>query len=185
MFKKKLQITALLLSAICSQVEAETISTDGNWHQFDIDTDISNTWIDLDNNPLTFDFTLTGTAILDVVDAGFGGDRFTVIPFIIEQVIGYQERIGNNTYPTSVGVNFDQAYSDVNYSRYSYTLLPGSYTLVSGELVESALDDNGSPINATVGAIRLTSVPLPAAAWLYLTGSALMGFASRRRQANA
>ena len=184
MFNKKTLVAAVLLSVLSAQAEAQIITADGQWNAFDVDEEISGglEWIDLDGNPLTFDFTLTDSAVLDVVDAGFGGDRFGLSPFIIEQVIGYQERTGNNTFPSSVVLDFDQAYTDLNYSLYTYTLLPGTYSL-TGLLIESALDGAGTPINATVGAVRLTSaVPLPAAAWLYMGGTALMGFISRRRK---
>jgi hypothetical protein len=194
MLKKKLLIAAALLAALSTQAEAQTISADSTWHEFDVDDLLSSTggleWIDLDGNPLTFDFTLTQSTVLDVVDAGFGGDRFALdftgpINFITRP----ETSSALNTYDNSIGLNFDAAFANQDYSKFSITLLAGTYTL-SGELIESVLYDPGTgiptPLNATVGAVRLTpaAVPLPAAAWLYITGTALMGFISRRRNAN-
>ncbi len=64
-----------------------------------------------------------------------------------------------------------------------YLLSAGQHS-ITGLLSLSALDDSNTPINATVGAVSLTAVPLPAAAWLYATGAALIGAVSRRRSAN-
>jgi hypothetical protein len=185
MFKKKILIAAALLAALSVQAEAQTITADGVWNEFDVDGELGPQWIDLDNNPLTFDFTLTQSAVLDVVDAGFGGDRFGLTFTGINFVTLPETSNAVNTFPNSVVVRFDQAFASSDYSKYSLTLQAGTYSL-TGFMVESALDDTGSPINATVGAVRLTpaAVPLPAAAWLYVTGTTLMGFISRRRKAN-
>lgn len=188
MIKKKLLITALLLSALNAQAEAETITVDGLWHKFDVDESASTSglleWIDFDGNPLTFNFTLTQEAILDVVDAGFGKDRFfiSIQGSIPSPAIVHESSNSVNTYPDSIGLDFDQAFASPDYSKFSITLAPDTYSVI-GSLKQSALDETGREINATVGAIRLTAVPLPTAAWLYVTGTALLGFVSRRRQA--
>ncbi|MDP3330401.1 MAG: hypothetical protein Q8S55_00155, partial [Methylococcaceae bacterium] len=78
----KLFLAAALLAALCGQAEAASLTADGAWNTFDVD-DLSSAsgnleWIDLDGNALSFDFTLTESAYLKVVDAGFAGDRFNV-----------------------------------------------------------------------------------------------------------
>lgn len=185
MNKNKLFLAAIIMSALCAQAEASTLVADGAWNAFDVDSSVSNSgnleWIDLDNNALSFDFTLSGVALLEVVDGGFAGDRFDVYD---NGVLLDQTSFAGNTYPNSVGIDFDQAFADNNYSRGIFKLGVGSHS-ITGILSQSALDNTGAAINATVGAVRivtLTSVPLPAAAWLYLTGTALMGFVSRRRK---
>jgi hypothetical protein len=184
MIKKSL-LAAALLSALVAQAEAATLDANGAWNTFDVDnlTSISRNleWIDLnDGSPLSFNFTLSGSAYLKVVDGGFAGDRFNV--FDNGNLLD-QTSVAVNTYPASVGLAFDQAFADSNYSRGVFLLEAGNHS-ITGLLSQSALDDTNSPINATVGAVSLTAVPLPAAAWLYLTGTALMGFVSRRRKSN-
>ncbi|QSB02523.1 hypothetical protein JWZ98_06155 [Methylomonas sp. EFPC1] len=179
---KKSVLAVALLSAICTQAEAITLNADGAWHAFDVDNSVSNSggleWIDLDNNALSFEFTLTGSAILRVVDAGFAGDRFKI--FNAASVLGETSAAVNN-YPTSVYSDFDLAYTTSGYSHGEFLLSAGSYQ-ISGLLIESALDDTSTELNATVGAVSLTAVPLPAAAGLYAAGAGLLGLVSRRRK---
>lgn len=180
----KLFFAAALLAALCGQAEAASLTADGAWNTFDVD-DLSSAsgnleWIDLDGNALSFDFTLTESAYLKVVDAGFAGDRFNVYD---NGVLLDQTSAVANTYPGSIGLNFDTAYASDIFSKGLFLLGAGNHS-ITGLLSQSALDDSNLPINATVGAVSLTAVPLPAAAWLYLTGTALMGFVSRRRKAN-
>lgn len=183
MIKKKFLVIAALLSALCTHAEASTLTADGAWNAFDVDNSVSNSgnleWIDLDNNALSFDFTLSGVALLEVVDGGFAGDRFNVFD---NGVLLDQTSVASNTFPASIGLDFDAAYASPLYSRGLFWLGAGSHS-ITGLLSQSALNGT-TPINATVGAVSLTAVPLPAAAWLYLTGTALMGFVSRRRKTN-
>lgn len=182
MIKKSL-LAAALLSALCTQAQASTLVADGAWNAFDVD-DISSVssgleWIDLDGNALSFDFTLTGSAYLKVVDGGFAGDRFNVYD---NGVLLNQTSVATNTYPASIGLDFDAAYASPLYSQGLFWLGTGSHS-ITGLLSQSAL--NGTvAFNATVGAVSLTAVPVPAAAWLYLTGIALMGLVFRRRNSN-
>ncbi len=180
----KLFLAAALLAALCGQAEAASLTADGAWNAFDVD-DLSSAsgnleWIDLDGNALSFDFTLTESAYLKVVDAGFAGDRFNVYD---NGVLLDQTSAVANTYPGSIGLNFDTAYASDIFSKGLFLLSAGSHS-ITGLLSQSALDNSNLPINATVGAVSLTAVPLPAAAWLYLTGTALMGIVSSRRKAN-
>ncbi|AMK75574.1 MULTISPECIES: hypothetical protein [Methylomonas] len=181
---KKSVLAAALLSAICTQAEAITITADGAWHAFDVDPSVSSSgyaeWIDLNNDTLSFDFSLSGSAILKVVDAGFAGDRFAVFNGVGSLLLGPTSSPVNN-YPVNVGTDFNAAFADTNYSRGEFLLGPGNYQIF-GYLLESALDDSNSAIDATVGAISLTAVPLPAAAGLYAAGAGLLGLVSRRRK---
>ena len=182
MIKKSL-LAAALLSAFVAQAEAATLVSDGAWNTFDVDDLTSDSgnleWIDSnDGSPLSFNFTLPVSAYLRVVDGGFAGDRFNV--FDNGNLLG-ETSAAVNSYPASLGLDFDQAYADPNFSHGMYLLEAGSHS-ITGALSVSALDDTNAALNATVGAVSLTSVPIPAAAWLYLSGTALMGFVSRRRK---
>ena len=182
MIKKAFFSIALL--ALTSQAQAATLNVDGVWNTFDVDSSLSNSgnleWIALDGSPLSFDFTLSQSAYLRVVDGGFAGDRFQI--FDNGNTLGTTSNTTNN-YPNSIGLDFDLALADSSYSQGIYLLSAGQHS-ITGLLSLSALDDSNPPINATVGAVSLTSVPLPAAAWLYATGAALIGAVSRRRSAN-
>lgn len=184
MIKKSILATALL-AAMCANAEAAPISADGAWHAFDVDDSVSSSggleWIDLDNNALSFEFTLTGSAILRVVDGGVAGDRFRIFNNLSD-VLG-ETSAAANTYPDSVDTDFDAAFANFDYSRGEFLLGAGTYQ-ISGLLIQSALDDTGAEINATVGGISLTAVPLPTAAWLYVTGAGLIGLVSRSRKAS-
>jgi hypothetical protein len=182
---KKSVLAAALLSALCTQAEAITINADGAWHAFDVDPSVANSgsaeWIDLNNDTLSFEFSLSSSAILRVVDGGFAGDRFAVFNGT-GNLLGATSSPVNN-YPVSVGIDFDAAFADANYSRGEFLLGPGNYQIF-GYLLQPALDDSNAAIDATVGAVSLTAVPLPAAACLYLSGAGLLGWVSRRRQSN-
>ncbi|ATG91631.1 VPLPA-CTERM sorting domain-containing protein [Methylomonas koyamae] len=181
MFNKKYLLSAALCAALSANAGAATLAADGQWHAFDIDETSSASagleWIDLDGNASSFDFSLTGSAILRIVDGGFAGDRFDV--FNGNLLLG-QTSAATNNYPESLGLDFDAAFADGRYSRGVFLLGPGSYR-ISGLLSLSALDDNAGALNATVGAISLTAVPLPAAAWMYLAGTGLLGLTARRQ----
>lgn len=186
-------VAALLVATVATGASATTvnITADGSWYQFDIDEFYSQSggleWIDAinddeglyngDGSALGFALTLTQASMLTVVDAGFGGDEFTI-------TINGQDYLSSaaiNTYDTSVGTDFDAAFADgTQYSYLNIVLGAGTY-FISGELAASALDDTGMPLNATVGALRVSEVPVPAAAWLF--GSALVaGFGAARRR---
>jgi len=177
---KKLCLAGLLtVAATCTQ--AATLAADGAWHPFDVDEWVSLSggleWIDPDGAALSFDFILTAPAYLRVVDAGFAGDRF--------QVLDNGEWLGETSvpvasYPDSVAADFDAAYVNAAYSRAVYWLEAGSHR-ISGLLSESAVDDSGLSINASLGAVNLTAVPVPAAVWLFGAGLGLLSGVSRGR----
>ncbi|UOA08077.1 VPLPA-CTERM sorting domain-containing protein [Methylobacter sp. S3L5C] len=183
MNKNKLFIAAVLMSTLCGQAEAASLVADGTWNEFDVSKMLSNSgnleWIDYESNDaLSFDFTLTGSAYLKVVDGGFAGDRYNV--YDNGNLLG-QTSVAVNTYPDSIGHDFDAASADSNFSYGSFLLGAGTHS-ITGLLSQSALDDSSIELNSTFGAVSLTAVPLPAAAWLYLTGTALMSFVARRRK---
>jgi hypothetical protein len=169
-----------LTFALNVQAGSVALPADGQWHAFDVDEITANSggleWIDLDNETLSFDFTLASAGILTVVDAGFGGDRFRVFD---NGVLLGETTAGNNTYPTGT-TDFDAAYADVNFSRAVFNLAPGAHS-ITGLLSQSALDGVGDPINATLGAVRLSAVPIPAAWVLLLGAGGLLARFTRRR----
>ncbi len=188
---KKTLFAVALASAFSMQANASiiTLASDGQWNTFDVDNTYAVSggleWIDAQNalgynndgSALHFTFTLTDPANLTVVDGGFAGDQFQV--FNNGTALGYTS-VATNSYPTSVGTNFDAALSDTTYSSAVFHLGAGSYN-ITGLLTVSAVDDSSTPFNATVGAVSLTAVPVPAALGFFLAGTGLMGFFSRRR----
>lgn len=187
---KKTLLAVALASAFSMQAEASTIAltADSSWYTFDVDNSYSVSggleWIDAqsaagynnDGSALHFTFTLSGSADLTVVDGGFAGDQFQV--FNNGTALGFTS-VPANSYPTSLATNFDAALANSNYSSAIYHMGAGTYD-ITGLLSLSALAA-GSPLNATVGAVSLTAVPVPAALGLFLAGSSLMGLSSRRR----
>jgi len=156
---------------------------DSSWQQFDVDPISAlsggSEWIDLGGDALSFSFTTTATTLLTIVDGGFAGDRFEV--FDGATSLGLTS-LAANSYPNSVGVDFDAALADSAYGFATFLLAPGTHT-ISGRLAASALLDDGTPLDATVGGLRLTPtpVPLPASALLLMSGTGLLAFWRRRR----
>lgn len=189
MFRRHLLIAALLTSAGITSANAALVnlSTDGSWNQFDVTPDLALDgglgWIDIaDGSALSFQFTVNAGSVaqLTVVDTGFSGDRFSVSVNGIAQA---PTTAAANSYPVAIGqADFDTALGNADYSRGLYLLGAGTYT-VTGTLLSSALDGTGAPLNATSGGLKVdvSAVPLPAAAWLMLSGLGAMGLRLRRR----
>ena len=178
-----------LALALCAggTAHATTIAVspdDSSWHQLDVAPDFALSggfeWIDAaTNEALSFTFTNATSILLTIVDGGFAGDRFEV--FDGSASLGLTSLAGNS-FPNSVGVDFDTALTNSAYSFATFLLAPGTHT-ISGRLTTSALLDDGTPLNSTVGGLRLTPtpVPLPASALFLMSGTGLLAFLRRRR----
>jgi len=160
------------------------LTADGLWHTFDVDALTASSgglnWIDLDDgSALSFQINNTAPLLLTIVDGGFAGDVFEVRDNA--GVLGATSA-ATNTYPISIGLDFDAALLDSSYSHGRFLLLPGSHTL-TGSLLTSAVADFGA-LDATVGGLMLQAVPEPAHYAMLLAGLGLLSFAARRRSAN-
>lgn len=193
-FRPILPVATFLLATVTGAAQASSVPviTDGRWYSFDVDEVIATSggleWIDAitdseggyngDGSALSFTFALSQAAQLTIVDAGFGGDRFQV------NING--EEYLTSLVPASAGdslvTDFDAALNAYDhYSSLTLMLGAGEYT-IGGALFASALDESGAPYNATVGGIRVSEVPLPAAGWLFAS-ALLAGFGFIRRRA--
>jgi hypothetical protein len=138
-----------------------------------------------DGSKISFTFTLASQGLLKIVDAGYAGDRFEV--FSGSTSIGLTSAVPVTSYessPPNALTDFDAAYADhANFSYALFMLEAGTYT-ISGQLTQS-VQLAGAPLNATVGGLSVTAVPLPAAAWLLLSGFGGLGVMRRTRSAQA
>ncbi|HWK51772.1 MAG TPA: hypothetical protein VNR40_17890, partial [Steroidobacter sp.] len=169
-FRLSACLTAMMALACAGGASAETIAVnaDNTWHAFDVDELLSASggldWISIeDGSTLSFTFTTVTDTLLTIVDAGFAGDRFNVFN---NGVLLGQTSVPVQT-ASSVGLNFDAALATGNYSFATYLLSAGTHT-ITGTLSQSWLDEYGMPLNATVGALRVSPVPLPGALLLLL-----------------
>lgn len=183
MFKKVALFAAMAWAfAQPAQATLVNLTPDGNWNAFDVDAFTAASggleWIDLiDGSPLSFSFTLPSHGILTVVDGGFAGDKFKITVNGIE----YSTSTPVDSYPNSVGLDFDAALADNQYSALRLDLAAGTYT-VTGLLSQSAQDGSGNDINATVGGIKAVIPVAPTWALLGL-GAGLLPMFNRRRWA--
>jgi hypothetical protein len=177
----------LTIAAVMGSAHATLINLnpDGKWYAFDVDDLVSPglEWVDAQNAPgyrndgsvLSFHFTLARSTEFRVVDGGYGGDEFNV------SINGtsYATSAAVDTYPDRVSTNFDSAWINPDYSKRSWILAPGDYT-VTGTLSKSALA-SGLEINATVGAVQL--VPEPGTWGTLVAGLIAVAGIARRRLA--
>jgi hypothetical protein len=124
MFVRRLLIVCALVAAGASHA---AVLTEGQWTPLDVDelTALSGgfDWIDLTTgSPLIFDFAVAAgyRGVLTVVDAGFAGDRF--------RVTDGGKRVGDTssagqTYPASIGLDFDAALTDPRDNRGVFELV--------------------------------------------------------------
>jgi hypothetical protein len=188
-YKRTLASLALglwMTTGFMAQANATTVdlTTDGLWHTFDVDALTASSgalnWIDLnDGSVLSFHIDNAAPLLLTVVDGGFSGDVFSVSDGVT--LLG-NTSAAVNSYPTSIGLDFDAALANPAYSKATYLLAPGSH-MVTGWMSTSATADFGD-IDATVGAVMLQAVPEPAHYAMLLAGLGLLSFAARRRSAN-
>lgn len=178
---------AAIALATFSGAHATTVSlTNDSWQLLDVVDpafglgNSSFGWIDInDGSDLSFTFTVGvgQTGYLTVVDGGFSGDEFSVS---VNGAALAGTSAAMNSYPDSIGFDFDAALADADFSRGSYVFSEGFYT-VTGALSRSALDDSGTEINATVGAVKLQVIPEPSSFALLLAAGGALTLAGRRR----
>ena len=189
---KKTLFAAVMASAFSIPVGATslTLTTDGLWHSFHVDDASALSggveWIDAQSNTgyandgsaLHFTFTLLDFAMLTVVDGGFAGDQFQVFDSGIS--LGFTSNPTNN-YPTSVATDFDAALVNPLYSSAVFYLAAGQHDITG--LLSASAPVNSIPLNATLGAVSLSTVTEPSTFGLLLAGGGLIliGFCSRRR----
>ena len=154
---------------------AQAVSIDaGTWYAFDFYDDIeSAAWVDLDLAPMSFEFVLTGPAVLRVVDGGLAGDRF--------EVKANGVVLGTTSAPADAGdtshdFDFVAAFADGRWSRGSYELGAGSYS-ITGRAVQFGVD-----LVAGSGGLMFSPMPVPEpGSWALLaTGGLMMAGALRR-----
>ena len=180
-------------STIATAAMATVISPSLNqWYSFDVDETVAQDtglgWIDAqfntaagyagDGSSLSFVFALSTTSLLTLVDSGYAGDVFGIW-------INGSYHQSNLVLPNStaeLGLEFESALLNPLFSQISILLSPGDYT-ITGELVQSALDDNGIPFNATVGGIRISSVDEPSILLLMLSLGSILFLHRHRRLA--
>lgn len=179
---------AAFAAAAFAHAQAAPLSADGSWHTFDVDTALSggNGWIDItDGTPLNFTFAVGSgnVGVLTVVDTVFAGDTFKV--YNNGSLLGTTSSVPPGFYdPSATGiVDPVLALADPLFSRGSFVLGPGSYS-ISGVLDQSVLDvPGGTPLNATSGGISLTvsaPVPEPETYAMLLAGLGLLCLVGRR-----
>lgn len=173
-----------LASIQTAQATSVTLSA-GAWQLFDVvdpafglgNNDLG--WVDLnDGSSLSFNFTVEAgtTGFLTIVDGGFAGDEFSIL---VNGVALGNTSSAINSYPDSLGLDFDLALTDARFSQGWFAFGAGSYS-VTGVLSRSALDDTGTALNSTVGALRL-EIPEPSPLALLLAAAGAMALFSRRR----
>jgi hypothetical protein len=186
LFKNTTLIFILGLSFIAqAQANTITLAANGQWNEFNVD-DFSSAsqgveWIDLsDSNSATFGSALTYQftiahgfeGFLNVVDAGFAGDRFEI--FNNGQSLGVTD---NTTNSNDYSNNFADNLNNLHFSKGVFSFNEGTYN-ITGNLFSTL-----QPFNATNGALKLdvTPVPLPGTLGLLLCGLFIRAFAHRRR----
>lgn len=194
MLSKRVSCLAALLalSIGAAQATSVSLSDDGQWHGFVVSpfdaVDGSLSWIDGDDSlspdfgsilSYTFSVASGSVATLSVVDAGFYGDTFTV--YANGVALGETSSVPVAEFDALADtLDPEQAWADARYSRASYTLGAGTWTL-TGTLLQSLLIE-GEALNATSGGVRLSisAVPEPDASALAVAAAGALLLLSRR-----
>ena len=190
---KQLMAVALAAAAVIAapaQATSVALAADGSWTEFNVDNTVGpafgNGWIDYTNGwALSFSFTIaTGNVgTLSVVDLGFAGDTFTVTN--LGSVLGTTSSVAVGNVDGAVETDYAAALANPAYSHGVFTLGAGTYS-ISGSLLQSVFDNYaGADLDATYGAVRLTSaaaVPEASTAAMLLGGLAAAALLARRRK---
>jgi hypothetical protein len=139
----------------------KSLTVGGGWEFFEFGNTNSN-WED------TFTLNTSETTILTVTDYLMSGDIFSVL---IDTVY-----VGDTSFPTAFNqytADLDEAVANSTWSTGTWILGPGVYSITGA--ASFSVDNPG------YGGIRADPVPIPAAAWLFVSGAlGLLGFRRRR-----
>jgi hypothetical protein len=166
-------LLAAAIAAFAINTHAASIATDGSWAEFDFDG-AGSALYDLNTLDTTFSFTLDQSAILRVVDAGFSGDRFSIV--------ANGSALGATSAPVAQGSSeypiFDpaMAWSDSRFSKGSWTLAAGAYTITGSATL--------SPFDSGFGYVSVTAVPEPESYAMLLAGLGLVAAVAGYRNRN-
>jgi hypothetical protein len=190
-------VAAALLGALAAPSHATLVAlaADAQWNTFNVnDVDARSfgvEWIDNANTlspdfgtPLEFAFTIAAgfKGVLTVVDAGFAGDTFKLTDF--GNALGNTSGVAAQSVDSAfyIGTDFDAALTNPAFSQGVFEFSAGSYRI--GGMLDQSVSLDGQPLNATVGALKLSVVAVPEpSTWLVLAaGLGALGLVSRRRR---
>ena len=163
---KALAVAATLLSA--GSASAVTLNVGSGWNAFAFGAVGTMA-------KRSFTFTLTGYALMSVVDGFVSGDRF--------QVLVNNTSFGVTSVPvngaSSVGANYALAATNPNFSSWTHRFGPGTYSLAF--LIKAR---SGTNTIDHLAAVRLDAapVPVPAAGLMLISALGAAGALRRRRK---
>jgi MYXO-CTERM domain-containing protein len=190
---KQLMAVALAAAAVIAtpaQATSVALAADGGWNEFTVDNTagpaFGNGWIDYtDGSALSFSFTIAAGNVgtLRVVDLGFAGDTFNITN--AGALIGTTSSVAIGDVDGAVETDYAAALANPAYSHGVFTLAAGTWS-ISGSLLQSVFDNHaGADLDATYGAVSLTTaaaVPEASNAAMLLAGLAAAALMVRRRQ---
>lgn len=121
----------------------------------------------------TYSFSLTGHAVLKIVDGFTSGDRFEVFVNGISRGLTSMTTTGDR-----VGSRWDDAYADADFTKRSFHFGPGTYII--SILVAQRSPETAGLHNASVR-LDTSPVPVPAAGLLLLSAIGAAAAARRRK----